>query len=228
LQLQLSAFSIVFIKLIFSDVFLLFPTGAVRWIVFRSAWICYRGSWLLRGFLLICRWCRGISIRSIHINGHVQNVSVKQLVRMFIFKDLDFTKKAILVHCFIFETLLDFLTTYIDVFNFLAALAIHDITSKHEKFLSAQTDMSIQSLLFVYERMCTEVNKINIINRWVMLFAFVRALVLFTATIIFAIEESDWAMTALLLTHYTMYAMTFLLAADPNKKVNSTITRVQF
>jgi len=81
-----------------------------------------------------------------------------------VFQDLNLPKKALAVNYFIFSSFEQLLTTYIDMFNLLAAVAINDVTSRHERFISSQNNMSIRSLLTFYDQMCTKVDNINAIN----------------------------------------------------------------
>jgi len=137
----------------------------------------------------------------------------------FVFKDLNFPKKSLAVNVFLGSNFMGFVIYYTDVFNLLAAVAIHEITSRHERFLTSQNEMRIRSLRTYYDQMCTKVNKINAINSQLMLIVYVRVVVWISSTSVFIMESSNWLIIVGGLTIYILHASAFMLAADANKKV---------
>jgi len=137
----------------------------------------------------------------------------------FVFKDLHFPQKALAVSVFLATGLGNFLNYYTDVFNLLAAVAVHDITSRHERFLSSQNDINVRSNLTCYDQMCTKVKKINAVCNRVMLIVYVRLLAWISCRSVFVMEKSNWLIRLLVFTLYILHVSAFLLAADANKKV---------
>jgi len=144
----------------------------------------------------------------------------------FVFKDLNFPKKALAVNVFLAECLGNFLIHYTDVFNLLAAVAVHDIASQHERFISSQNDRNVRSLLTYYDQMCTKINKINGINSRVMLIVYVRIVSWISTTTVYAMKYSNWANRVVVFTSLILHASAFILAADANKKVKLTMKTI--
>jgi len=144
----------------------------------------------------------------------------------FVFKDLNFPQKALAVNVIIALWPAQLLLAYTDVFNLLAAVAIHDITSRHERFLSSQNERSVRFLLTYYDQMCTKINNINAINTGVMLIVYVRLVAWISISSLDLMESSNWVWRALVFTKYILHASAFMLAADANKKVKLTIKTI--
>jgi len=101
----------------------------------------------------------------------------RKSTEVFFFNDLSFPKKALTVSFFIILNLQTFLISYIDVFCFLAALALYDITNRIDRVICSNADLlDIRFLLTYYQQLCTEVNKMNAINSRVMLVVYVQKL----------------------------------------------------
>jgi len=139
---------------------------------------------------------------------------------VFLFKDLNYPKKALVVSLFIVTSFQALSYAYIGVLNFLAALAVYDITNTVYKFVFSHDEMNIRCLLDIFDQMCTEVNKINAVNRRVTLVVYVQALSWFSFTSVDVMEEYDWFVGVYLVSVYLVYALTFIVAAEANKKAS--------
>jgi len=137
----------------------------------------------------------------------------------FVFEDLTFPKKALAVNVFLGSSFMGFVIYYADMFNLLAALAVHDITSRYERFLSSQNNISIRSLLTYYEQMCTKINKINAISSQVKLIVYAGLVIWISTSSLEVIENSNWVGSLMILIIYILHAFAFLLAANANKTV---------
>jgi len=139
---------------------------------------------------------------------------------MFSFKDLNYPKKALVVSSFIVGIFQAVIQAYTTVLNFLAALAIFDITNTVYKFVFSHDEMNIRSLLDIFHQMCTEVKRINAFNSRVTLVVYVLALSWFSCTSVDVMEEYDWVLKVFLVSEYLVYALTFVVAAEANKKAS--------
>jgi len=142
------------------------------------------------------------------------------LTQHFLFKDLNYPEKALVVSRFIVTSFQAFIYAYTSVLNFLAAMAVYDITNTAYKFVCSHTDMNVRSLLDIFDQMCTEVNKINAVNSRVMLVVYVQVLSWFTFSCLDVMEGSDWLLEVYLFSAYLLYALTFIVAAEANVKVS--------
>jgi len=162
-----------------------------------------------------------LTSRALYAAGISRNSTDK-----FVFEDLNIPKKAFAVSFHLACSLLLLLIAYTDVFNLLAAVAIHGITSKHERFLSSQNDRNVRSLLIDYDHMCTKVNRINAINSHVLLIVYLRLVIWISTSSLDVMESNNWLLRALVLSYYILHAFAFILAADANKKVQFTMKTI--
>jgi len=140
---------------------------------------------------------------------------------VFFFKDLSLSRKVLVGYCFIINIFQIFLSIYTTVLNLLAAVAIFDITKSLDKVICSKADLknSIRFLLACFEQMCTEVNTVNEINSGVMLVSYVQLLSWLSQTSVDVMEHNNWIYRVYAFIYYILYALTYVLAAEANKKV---------
>jgi len=135
-----------------------------------------------------------------------------------LFEELDYSKKALTVCFFIIYNLQTVLISYIDIFNFLAAVAIYDITRKLDAIMCSKVDKNIGFLLTCYGRMLKDVK--NAINSRVMLALYIQTLTFLTSTCVDIKEDSNWLNRVYMFGYYNLYAFTLILAAEANATVS--------
>jgi len=143
-----------------------------------------------------------------------------------VFNDLNYPEKSVTITFFVVAILTALLQAYVELFNLLAALAVYDITKRLHKVVYSRTDLNIRFLLTCYERMWTDVNKINEVNSGVMLVVYLRVLAWLSTVSVTLMQVDNWLGRVYLLLYSTLTAVTFILAAEANKKVNVCIKKV--
>jgi len=136
-----------------------------------------------------------------------------------VFNDLSYPEKALAITFFVASIFTSMLASYIELFNFLAALTVYNITNRLHRVVYSRTDLNTRFLLTCYERMWTDVNKINEINSGVMLVVYVQIVLLLSSSSVSLMEYNNWVDRVSMFFNCILIAVTFILAAEANKKV---------